>query len=156
MSLAEAPLVGTASKLTRAEKRYVIGGKVSGRNPALVVDEKTISTLVNCGKIHCTDEEAAAVLGVAHSTLQLFFEDVPEAKHLLHDARLGGKQSLRRLQWKMAKAGNAAMAIFLGKQYLGQTDKSDMAVTVDLRALVMAAREVAEPGDEVTAIEQEK
>lgn len=33
-----------------------------------------------------------------------------------------GQISLRRTQWKLAEK-NAAMAIFLGKQYLGQTDK---------------------------------
>jgi hypothetical protein len=30
---------------------------------------------------------------------------------------------LRRLQWKLARAGNATMLIWLGKQWLGQTDK---------------------------------
>ena len=33
-----------------------------------------------------------------------------------------GQISLRRMQWKLAEK-NAAMAIFLGKQYLGQKDK---------------------------------
>ena len=30
--------------------------------------------------------------------------------------------SLRRTQFKIAEGGNATMAIFLGKQYLGQKD----------------------------------
>ena len=33
-----------------------------------------------------------------------------------------GQISLRRMQWKLAEK-NPTMAIFLGKQYLGQTDK---------------------------------
>lgn len=33
-----------------------------------------------------------------------------------------GKMSLRRTQFKIAENGNATMAIFLGKQYLGQKD----------------------------------
>ena len=36
-----------------------------------------------------------------------------------------GKASLRRTQFKIAEKGNANMAIFLGKQYLGQTDKAE-------------------------------
>lgn len=35
----------------------------------------------------------------------------------------GGKTSLRRLQFELARKGNATMLIWLGKQYLGQTDK---------------------------------
>ena len=31
--------------------------------------------------------------------------------------------SLRRLQWKSATGGNIVMQIFLGKQYLGQSDR---------------------------------
>jgi hypothetical protein len=34
-----------------------------------------------------------------------------------------GKTSLRRMQWKSASGGNIAMQIWLGKQYLAQTDK---------------------------------
>ena len=35
----------------------------------------------------------------------------------------GGKSSLRRQQFALAMKGNAAMLIWLGKQYLGQADK---------------------------------
>ncbi len=47
-----------------------------------------------------------------------------------------GKISLRRRQWKLSEK-NVAMAIFLGKQYLGQSDKqeskevSDIKITID-------------------------
>ena len=34
-----------------------------------------------------------------------------------------GKMSLRRQQFKSAEAGNVTMQIWLGKQWLGQTDK---------------------------------
>lgn len=34
-----------------------------------------------------------------------------------------GKLSLRRLQFESAKNGNVTMQIFLGKQWLGQTDR---------------------------------
>ena len=42
--------------------------------------------------------------------------------------RGAGKISLRRSQWRLAEK-NATMAIFLGKQFLGQRDSVDVAVT---------------------------
>ena len=42
--------------------------------------------------------------------------------------RGAGKISLRRSQWRLAEK-NATMAIFLGKQFLGQRDSMDVAVT---------------------------
>lgn len=38
-------------------------------------------------------------------------------------ASAGGKRSLRRKQFEIAEAGNVGMCIWLGKQYLGQSDK---------------------------------
>lgn len=43
---------------------------------------------------------------------------------------VGGKISLRRAQMRLAET-NATMAIWLGKQYLGQTDKQEMLVTTN-------------------------
>nr|DAZ07905.1 MAG TPA: hypothetical protein [Caudoviricetes sp.] len=44
--------------------------------------------------------------------------------------RLEGKASLRRMQWTLARR-SAAMAIFLGKNYLGQSDNPNMAESGD-------------------------
>ena len=42
-----------------------------------------------------------------------------------------GKISIRRNQFKAADAGNASMLIWLGKQYLGQSDKQEVVLTND-------------------------
>ena len=42
---------------------------------------------------------------------------------------VGGKVSLRRYQFELAKK-SAAMAIWLGKQYLGQTDHIEMDASI--------------------------
>lgn len=42
-----------------------------------------------------------------------------------------GQISLRRTQWKLAEK-NPTMAIFLGKQYLGQTDKVETSGNVSI------------------------
>lgn len=43
--------------------------------------------------------------------------------------RQAGKMSLRRMQWRLAER-NASMAIFLGKQFLGQTDNYSVGMRV--------------------------
>lgn len=68
-------------------------------------------------KIGCTAEEIATVTGIARSTVYERFSDA------LEKGRAAGKESLRRAQFKTAIGGNAVMQIWLGKQYLGQTDK---------------------------------
>lgn len=40
-----------------------------------------------------------------------------------------GKISVRRKQFQVAESGNATMLIWLGKQYLGQAEKQEVAVS---------------------------
>src|SRR3954452_9371611 len=75
-------------------------------------------------EIHCTDLEIADIVGVSHDTLQRRKQDAAFAA-MMAGARSRGKASLRRIQWKLAQSGNAALAIWLGKQLLGQRDKFD-------------------------------
>lgn len=78
----------------------------------------------NLCAIQCTQEEICSVLDVCDETLTrwcketygMYFSEVFKQK------RLEGKTSLRRKQWKLAEK-NATMAIWLGKQYLGQKDE---------------------------------
>jgi hypothetical protein len=69
-----------------------------------------------------TKEEAAAALGVSRPTLWKFLEANEEAQEVWDRGFDEAKTSLRRLQWRLAKT-NTAMAIFLGKQLLGQKDQ---------------------------------
>ena len=65
---------------------------------------------------------------------------------VLKDKRGLGKISLRRSQWRLAEK-SATMAIWLGKQYLGQKDQVEASVAVDTAkedALSKSLREMAE------------
>lgn len=91
-------------------------------------------------RIHCTHEEVASVLNCSVETLQRRCKDDhdEEFAEYYRRKREGGKASLRRRQWNMAET-NPAMAIWLGKQYLGQTDNQKIeqtAVNVNLDAQV--------------------
>lgn len=60
--------------------------------------------------------------------------------------RGAGKISLRRSQWRLAEK-NASMAIWLGKQYLGQRDVVELGLPTDNAqedALSVSLREMAE------------
>ena len=82
--------------------------------PKAEIDWKLVESL---SQIQCTSREIASVLNVAHSTLtgREEFSDIYER------GKESGKASLRRKQFRIAET-NAVMAIWLGKQYLNQTD----------------------------------
>lgn len=69
-----------------------------------------------------THEEIAAVLGCSADTLTRNF-----AESLKKGAERG-KSSLKRAQFLAAKAGNATMLVWLGKQHLGQRDRTEATV----------------------------
>lgn len=95
-----------------------------GRPPKLDPDAATLNVLEGLGEIQCTTKEASCVLRVAETTFLRFLSDHPEAKEAFEIGKGTGRVSLRRTQIKLAQT-NASMAIFLGKNILGQTDKQE-------------------------------
>jgi hypothetical protein len=92
------------------------------RTPALnAADPKLLKTIEGLAKIQCTQNEAAAVLGVVRETFSRFLKRNAEARTLWDNGLASGKASLRRNQFKLSET-NASMAIWLGKQYLGQRE----------------------------------
>jgi hypothetical protein len=98
---------------------------VGGRPPKLQADEATMKQIGGLGRIQATTRECAAWFGVVENTFLKFLTDNPEARQALDDGKQVGLTSLRRTQFRLAEK-NAAMAIFLGKNYLGQTDKQEI------------------------------
>lgn len=88
-------------------------------------------------RIQCTEEEICGVLGCDEETLGRWCKDIYGCgfSKIYKEKRQGGKASLRRQQFKIAET-NATMAIWLGKQYLGQTDEQTVRVDMeDLKPL---------------------
>jgi hypothetical protein len=73
------------------------------------------------GKLQCTYAEASAFFDVPEGTLK-GRKDFIEA---FNKGKEQGKTSLRRTQFRLAEK-SAAMAIWLGKQYLGQVDVKEI------------------------------
>lgn len=104
--------------------------------PKKVISQKQFESL--CA-IQCTIEEVCAVLDVDEMTLEKWCKEVYDGKtfsKVFKEKRQFGKASLRRMQWHLAEK-NPSMAIFLGKNMLGQTDKVEQTVleVEDLSAL---------------------
>ena len=70
-------------------------------------------------------EEMAGQLGVSVDALKKAMDKNPAVKAAIDYGQAHGKVSLRRKQFRLASS-SASMAIHLGKQYLGQTDKSSL------------------------------
>ena len=106
----------------------------------------------NLCMIQCTEEEMAAVLDVSADTLERWVKRTYGRRfaEVYAEKRAGGKASLRRNQWKLSET-NPTMAIFLGKNYLGQTDKKEEKVEIGsdgfLEALHAAGQELNEMSD---------
>lgn len=65
----------------------------------------------------CTTKEIASFFDCSRDTIERRFAAI------LEKGKEKGKAKLRRLQWQSAEKGNVVMQIWLGKNYLGQTDK---------------------------------
>lgn len=81
-------------------------------------------------QIQCTKNEMASVFDVSTDTIERWvkreYGENFENTYKKHSAV--GKMSLRRLQFRLAE-NSVPMAIFLGKQYLGQKDNPEGATT---------------------------
>ncbi len=88
--------------------------------PKKEIDKKIFENL--CG-LQCTLEEIAGVFDCSPDTIERWckreYKETFAEVYKKHSAK--GKTSLRRTQFKLAEK-SAAMAIFLGKNYLGQKD----------------------------------
>lgn len=91
--------------------------------------------------LQCTLKEIAGWFGCSEDTIERWclreYQDENGQPMSFADVyknfSVDGKISLRRFQFKMAER-NPSMAIWLGKQWLGQRDNIDVGMNVDNRA----------------------
>lgn len=97
--------------------------KKTGRKK-IVFTEQDFEKLQKLCEIQCTRDEICHVFNIDDETLNriLLEEYGVYFKEFKNRFQNFGRVSLRRKQFELAKK-NAAMAIFLGKQYLNQKDE---------------------------------
>jgi hypothetical protein len=81
------------------------------------LDTEQVEKLAGFG---CTNTEIASFFGCSENTIRRSYGEY------LTKGREKGKIRLRQLQWRQAERGNTSMLIWLGKQVLGQTDKTEV------------------------------
>lgn len=98
----------------------------SGRPPK-EIDQKQFEKA--CA-LQCTEEEIASFFDCSVDTIERWCKKTYKTTfaEVFKVKREMGKMSLRRSQMKMAET-NATMAIWLGKQYLGQRDHKDLDIS---------------------------
>lgn len=95
--------------------------------PKLDIDADKVEMLASFG---CSTIEIARLHNCDESTIRLRF------KNELERGRENMKIKLRQLQWKQAENGNTSLLIFLGKQYLGQSDRNELELVGNLENLL--------------------
>jgi hypothetical protein len=108
----------------------------------LAHDEAVIARLSELGEALCALPEVARILGVSEKTMTRLLERHLRPRRAYEAGRAQTLAALRRAQIELART-NAAMAIKLGKTYLGQGD--------DKEAQAGEAIDIAEIGRRVRA-----
>ena len=97
--------------------------------PRIEIDRKQFEQLCS---IQCTPEEIAGFFDCSEDTIERWCNREYKASFAVVFAQKRGigKISLRRSQFRMAET-NPSMAIWLGKQFLGQAEKQEVAVSIN-------------------------
>lgn len=93
--------------------------------PRIEIDWDTFEKL--CA-LHCTLAEIAGILKVSDDTIERAVKRKYKRgfAEVYRQKASSGKMSIRRKQYEIAMSGNVTMLIWLGKQWLHQTDKQEI------------------------------
>lgn len=113
--------------------------------PRKEINQKEFEKL--CG-MQCTKSEICAWFDTTEKTLESWCKRTYKEgfSQVFSQKRERGKISLRRSQWQLAER-SATMAIFLGKQFLGQRDNVDVTVS-DAKGIALEELEKMVIGDD--------
>lgn len=104
---------------------------MSGR-PKAIIDWNLVEKLLQAG---CTGTQVAARIGIHPDTLYLACKDTYNLTFSAYaeEKRASGDSILQQVQFKQATEGNTTMLIWLGKQRLGQRDKTEQEVNLTFK-----------------------
>lgn len=106
-------------------KKPVGGPRPGSGRPRKIIDMALVEKLA---QIHASQEEIAATLGVSVGYVSEHLKDGADPAFAAAHARgwSNGRLNLRRRQLEKAMGGDSTMLIWLGKNMLGQADKSEV------------------------------
>lgn len=95
--------------------------------------EINLDELERLCRLNCTMPEISAYFDIPLRTLEDKYTNEPEIRQAIQKGRATGMLSLRRKQIQiMEETNNSTMAIWLGKQILGQTDKQEIVQDINI------------------------
>ena len=109
-------------------------------------DPDKIQMLASFG---CSITEIAKYFRIDESSVRKNYKDE------LETGRESLKVRLRQLQWDHAARGNTALLIWLGKQYLGQTDRKEIDLIGNLESVLKECGFEDSPIDAEYSVEEE-
>jgi len=100
--------------------------------PKAIIDWKQVDRLLEAG---CTGTQVAARIGIHPDTLYIACRDTHNLTFSAYaeEKRASGDSILQQAQFQQAVKGNVTMLIWLGKQRLGQRDKSDVEINATFK-----------------------
>jgi hypothetical protein len=112
--------------------------------PRFEFTPKVLDQIEKLASVMCTLSEIGDIIGCSHDTIQRN----QEAKEAIKRGVANAKQSIRKTQFDIAtKLNSSIMAVWLGKVYLGQTDKiqnTDDNIPLPIYDIVEEPQEVIE------------
>lgn len=118
-----------------------------------VLDLKKIRAWAQVG---CTLEEIAGLLGVTGSWLSQQKDTDYDLEDALVMGRENFRQSLRSTQARLALSGHPGMLIWLGKQFLGQSDKQETKQETTVNVVLQRAMQELRELDADTIVEMKR
>ena len=114
--------------------------------PLLILNDFGLETIEKLASVFCTDEEIASFMGV---TVETLLNNKNKSSFLEYKKRglERGKATLRRKQFELAMKGNCTMLIWLGRNYLNQSENNiddDAKTTEALEKVTDAIKQLRE------------
>lgn len=116
---------GGKPRVNKKLQGYLIAGE-SRYQPLKDRETIDLDAIRAMASIGCTKEEMAALLRCSVAWVNQQASDNAAFAIAIENGYAEMKQSLRRTQLAMAMSGSVPLLIWLGKQYLGQSDKQEI------------------------------
>ena len=132
--------------MANTDKDKYFNKETTAGRPLLILNDFGLETIEKLASVFCTDEEIASFMGVTVETL-LNNKNKSSFLEYIKRGLERGKATLRRKQFELAMKGNCTMLIWLGRNYLNQSENNiddDAKTTEALEKVTDAIKQLRE------------
>jgi hypothetical protein len=113
--------------------------RVGDKRRKLHKNDIDLNLIRQLAMLQCSKAEIASILGIGIGAVEQFEETWQEFADALDQGYAETKRNIRRVQLDMALSGSVPMLIWLGKQYLGQSDQHKVESKTEINITVQKA-----------------